>query len=38
MKVLEDAKKDYEDIPIPQELSERIMMEVKKQTKGGKNR
>ncbi len=33
MKVLEDAKKDYEDIPIPQELSERIMMEVKKADK-----
>ena len=33
MKALEDAKKDYEDIPIPQELSERIMMEVKKADK-----
>ena len=33
MKVLEDAKKDYEDIPIPQELSERILMEVKKADK-----
>lgn len=33
MKVLEDAKRDYEDIPIPQELSERIMMEVKKADK-----
>ena len=33
MKALEDAKKDYEDIPIPQELSERILMEVKKADK-----
>ena len=30
MKALEDARKDYEDIPVPHELSERIMLEVKK--------
>ena len=30
MKALEDARKDYEDIPVPHELSEKIMLEVKK--------
>lgn len=30
MKPVEDAKKKYEEIPIPKELSERVFMEVKK--------
>ena len=33
MKRMEKAKQKYEDIPIPNELSERIMLEVEKAEK-----
>lgn len=38
MKRMEEAKKKYDSIPIPEELSERVMMEVKKaERRHGKN-
>ena len=37
MKRMAEAKQKYDNIPIPEELSKRVMLEIKKAEKKGEN-